>query len=94
MDPLVGFHATATCRLADGTTLWPEERLSLEESLRAYTLDGAYAAFEEDRKGSISPGKLADLAVLTRDIMTVPDEEILEAQVAHTILGGKIAYTR
>ena len=94
VDPLVGFHATATCRLADGTTLWPEERLSREGSLRAYTLDGAYAAFEEDRKGSISPGKLADMVVLTRDIMTVPDDEILEAQVAHTILGGKIVYTR
>jgi predicted amidohydrolase YtcJ len=94
VDPLVGFHATATCRLADGTTLWPDERLSRGGALRAYTLDGAYAAFEEDRKGSISPGKLADMVVLTRDIMTVPDEEILEAQVAHTILGGKIVYTR
>jgi hypothetical protein len=93
VDPLVGFHATATCRLADGTTLWPEERLSREESLRAYTLDGAYAAFEEDLKGSISPGKLADMVVMTRDIMTVPDDEILEARVAHTILGGTIVYS-
>jgi predicted amidohydrolase YtcJ len=94
VDPLVGFHATATCRLADGSSLWPEERLSREGSLRAYTLHGAYAAFEEDLKGSISPGKLADMVVLTRDIMTVPDDEILEARVAHTILGGKIVYTR
>ena len=94
VDPLVGFHATTTCQLADGTSLWPEERLSREESLRAYTLDGAYAAFEEDLKGSISPGKLADMVVLTRDIMTVPEDEILEAQVAHTILGGEIVYGR
>ena len=93
VDPLVGFHATATCRLADGTTLWPEERLSREESLRAYTLDGAYAAFEENLKGSISPGKLADMVVLSRDVMTIPDDEILEARVAHTILGGEIVYT-
>jgi len=94
VDPLVGFHATATCRLADGTTLWPDERLSREESLRAYTLDGAYAAFEEDLKGSISPGKLADMVVMTRDIMTVPDDEVLKARVAHTILGGTIVYSR
>lgn len=94
VDPLIGFHATATCQLADGTTLWPEERLSREESLRAYTLDGAYAAFEEGRKGSIAPGKLADMAVMTHDIMTVPDDEILEARVAHTILGGKVVHSR
>jgi len=93
-DPLIGFHATATCRLADGTSLWPEEWLSREASLRAYTLDGAYAGFEDDRTGSLTPGKLADMVVLTRDIMTVPDDEILDAKVAHTILGGKIVYTR
>jgi predicted amidohydrolase YtcJ len=93
VDPLIGFHATATCRLADGTTLWPDERLSREASLRAYTLDGAYAGFEDDVKGSIAPGKLADMVVLTHDIMTVPDDEILEATVAHTILGGEIVYT-
>lgn len=94
VDPLVGFRAMTTCRLADGTSLWPEERLSREGSLRACTLDVAYAAFEEDLKGSISPGKLADMVVLTRDIMTIPEEEILEAQVAHTILGGEIVYSR
>ena len=94
VDPLVGFHAMTTCRLADGTSLWPEERLSREESLRAYTLDVAYAAFEEDLKGSIAPGKLADMVVLTRDIMTIPEEEILDAQVAHTILGGEVVYSR
>jgi len=94
LDPLVGFHAMTTCRLADGSSLWPEERLSREASLRACTLDSAYAAFEDDIKGSISPGKLADMVVLTRDIMTVPEDEILEAQVAHTILGGKVVYSR
>ena len=94
VDPLVGFHAMATCRLADGSTLWPDERLSREESLRACTLDVAHAAFEEDIKGSISPGKLADMVVLSRDIMTVPDEEIVAAEVEHTILGGQIVYSQ
>lgn len=93
LDPFVGFHAMTTCRLADGSSLWPQERLSREASLRACTLDSAYAAFEDDIKGSISPGKLADMVVLTRDIMTDPEDEILEARVAHTILGGKVVYS-
>jgi predicted amidohydrolase YtcJ len=54
----------------------------------------AYAAFEEDRKGTLSPGKLADVVVLSKDILTVPDEEIREAKVEYTIVGGKVAYRR
>jgi predicted amidohydrolase YtcJ len=64
------------------------------EALRGYTLDGAYAAFEEDIKGSITPGKLADLVVLSADIMTVPEEEILAARVDLTIVGGQVRYQR
>jgi predicted amidohydrolase YtcJ len=93
INPLIGFHALATCQLADGVVFWPEQRLSREDALRAYTLDGAYAAFEEDLKGSISPGKLADIVVLTHDIMTVPEDEILQAKVAHTIVGGQVVHS-
>jgi predicted amidohydrolase YtcJ len=52
----------------------------------------AYAAFEEDTKGSLTPGKLADVVVLSQDIMTVPEDEILEARVVYTIVGGRIRY--
>jgi hypothetical protein len=62
------------------------------EALRAYTINNAFAAFEDDIKGTLSIGKLADITVLTRDITRVPDEEIKQTKVAYTIIGGKVAY--
>ena len=94
VDPLVGFHAMTTCELADGTSLWSDERLSREESLRACTIDVAYAAFEDRIKGSLEPGKLADMVVMGSDIMTVPETEIVGAAVDHTILDGHVVYSR
>ena len=64
------------------------------EALKSYTINGAYAAFEEDIKGSLEVGKLADIAVLSKDILTVPDEEILNTEILYTILGGKIVYEK
>ena len=64
------------------------------EALRSYTINNAYAAFEEDMKGSITVGKLADITVLDRDIMTVPEAEIAGAQVDMTIVGGEIRFER
>ena len=66
--------------------------MTREQALRSYTLDAAYAAFEEDVKGSIKPGKLADFTVFSRDIMTVPEDSILNTEVVMTIVGGKVAY--
>ena len=63
--------------------------MSRMEALRAYTMQNAFAAFEEDIKGSLTLGKLADITVLTKDITTIPDEEIKSAKVAYTIIGGK-----
>jgi predicted amidohydrolase YtcJ len=64
------------------------------EALRAYTLNGATASFEEGIKGSLRPGKLADITVLSQDIMTVPEDEILKSWVVTTIVGGKILYKK
>ena len=61
--------------------------------MRSYTINNAYAAFEEDVKGSITVGKLADIVVLSKDIMTIPEEEIPSAEVVYTILGGRVAYS-
>jgi len=94
VDPIPNFHAAVTRRLADGSTFFPEQRMTREEALRSYTLDAAWAAFEEDLKGSLTPGKLADVTVLSTDILTVPEAEILEARVLYTIVGGKVAYAR
>ncbi len=62
------------------------------EALRSSTINNAYAAFEDDVKGTLAVGKLADITVLTTDITTVPDDEIKQARVVYTIIGGRIAY--
>jgi predicted amidohydrolase YtcJ len=68
--------------------------LTRYEALKSYTLDPAYAAFQEDVLGSITPGKLADLVVLSRDIMTIPPEEILETEAVMTLVGGEVVFER
>jgi predicted amidohydrolase YtcJ len=60
--------------------------------LKSYTIDNAYAAFEDELKGTLSEGKLADITVLSKDIMTIPEEEILNTKVSYTIVGGKVRY--
>jgi len=94
IDPLACFHATVTRQLADGTTFFEDQKMSRLEALRSYTLSNAMAAFEEDLKGSLVPGKLADMVVLSRDIMTCPEDKIPEAKVHMTILGGEVVFER
>jgi predicted amidohydrolase YtcJ len=93
IDPIASFHASVSRRMKDGNTFFPDQRMTREEALESYTIQNAYAAFEEDIKGSLTPGKLADIVVLSRDIMTIPEAEIPGTRVVHTILGGRIAYT-
>ena len=64
------------------------------EALKSYTINGAFAAFEEGSKGSLKPGKYADMVVLSKDIMTIPEDEIPTAQVVYTIVGGKVRYKK
>jgi predicted amidohydrolase YtcJ len=92
VNPLSNFYAAITRRLPNGMLFYPEERMTREQALKSYTMNCAYAAFEENIKGSITPGKLADVVVLSKDIMTIPEEEILETTVVYTILGGEIVY--
>lgn len=92
IDPIANYHAMVTRRLPDGSRFFPEQRLSRMEALRACTLDAAFAAFEDDIKGSLSVGKLADVTVLSRDITTVPEEEIREARIVFTIVGGRVMF--
>jgi predicted amidohydrolase YtcJ len=70
----------------------PSQKLTVEEAVHGFTMGAAFASFEEDLKGSISPGKLADMAVLSSDIFNIPEDEIKDAKVLLTILGGKIVY--
>ena len=94
VDPLQGFCAAVSRRMSNGEQFYPEQCLTREEALRACTINAAYAAFEEDVKGSISVGKLADLTVLSKDIMTIPEDEIRDAEVLYTIVGGKVLYQK
>jgi predicted amidohydrolase YtcJ len=94
IDPIANFYAAVTRRTADGSYFYPEQKMTREEALKSYTLNNAYAAFEEHLKGSLSPGKLADITVLSRDILTVPDDSIPGTRVAYTIIGGQIKYQR
>ncbi len=95
-NPLWGFYAAVTRQDRDGNPKngWqPDQRMTREEALKSWTLAGAYAAFEEGKKGSLEPGKLADLVMLSADIMTIPPAEILKTRVKMTILGGQIVYS-
>ncbi len=92
VDPIASFHAAVSRRMANGELFEPHQRMTREEALRSYTLDAAYSAFEEDQKGSLEVGKLADVTVLSRDILAVPEEEIPGTEVVYTIVGGRVAY--
>ena len=94
-NPLWGFYATITRQDHNGQppSGWmPSQKFTRQQALRSWTLDGAYAAFEENHKGSLSPGKYADLVVLSKDIMTVPPAEILKTKVLTTVVGGEIVH--
>ena len=94
IDPIACFFSAVTRQMASGATFFPEQAMTREEALRAYTASAASAAFEEHDKGSVTPGKLADLVVLSGDFMTVPAEEIGKVRVETTIVGGKVAFAR
>src|SRR3712207_491072 len=94
IDPIASFYAAVSKVTRDGTRFVAEQRMTREEALRSYTMSNAYAAFEEGIKGSITPGKLADLVVRSEEIMRVPEAEIPSARVDMTILGGQVRYRR
>jgi len=91
-NPMVGVYAAVTRRTASGKELLPDEGISPEQALELYTVNGARASLEEESKGSIAPGKLADLVVLSDDPTRVPVEEIRDITVIMTIIGGRVAW--
>ncbi len=94
VDPLASFYATVSRKLTDDTVFFGAQRLTRAQALQSYTRNNAYAAFEEARKGTLAPGYLADIVVLSKDIMTIPEDEIPTAEVVYTLVGGKVAYRR
>jgi hypothetical protein len=94
VDPIQCYYASVSRRLKDGTVFFPDQRMSRMEALRSYTLNNAYAAFEEGSKGSLKVGKLADVTVLSKDILRVGESEIPSAKVDYTVVGGNVMYAR
>ena len=97
IDVLPGIYAAVTRRTIDGGNPdgWvPEEKISLDQTLRAYTAGNAYAVFAEQQWGTLAPGYLADLVVLDRDLFALPAESLGTARVRFTVVGGKVVYRR
>jgi hypothetical protein len=92
IDPMASFYATVTRRLKDGSVFFGDQKMTRLQALKSYTINGAYAAFEEDLKGSLTVGKLGDVTVLSNNLLTVPDDQIRATRVLYTIVGGRVRY--
>lgn len=94
IDPIAGYYASVSRMMVNGKRFYPEHAMTREEALQTYTINNAYAAFEEDIKGSLTPGKYADITVLSQDLLTVEEDLIPDTKVDYTIVGGKVKYKR
>ena len=92
VNPIKCFYASVTRKTSGGVEFFPDQKMTRMEALKSYTINGAYASFEETMKGSIKVGKLADFVVLSNDLLKCPDDQIQNTTVLFTIVGGKILY--
>lgn len=94
IDPIASFYSSVSRMMLTGERFYPERVMTREEALMTYTINNAYAAFEEDLKGSLVPGKYADFVVLSQNLLTVDEERILDTKVEMTFVGGELRYQR
>jgi predicted amidohydrolase YtcJ len=94
IDPISSYYASVSRMMINGEKFYPEHAMTREEALQTYTLNNAIAAFEEDIKGTLTPGKYADIVVLSQDLLTVEEDKIPETTIDITIVGGEIKYRR
>jgi len=97
MHPKYLIYAAVTRKTIKGTPedgWFPEERISIEQAIRAYTINNALACFEDDIRGSLQEGKLADITVFDRNLLTIPQEDILKAEVVYTVVDGKVVFEK
>lgn len=93
VDPLACYYAAVTRKMNNGKTFYPNQRMTREEAIYSYTMANAFAAFEEKAKGSIEPGKYADVVVLSNNLITCSEDDIRSTKVLYTIVGGKVKYS-
>ncbi len=96
LNPMEGLYASVTRkdRLGEEGNGWfPDQKLTMEEAIKYYTMGSAYAQFMDNRKGILKPGYLADIVITDKDLMTIPETEIMKTKVDYTIVGGKIVYS-
>jgi predicted amidohydrolase YtcJ len=93
-DPLLGIHVAVNRKSQSGKDVGLDQRISVTEAIRLFTWNGAYASFEEDVKGSVEPGKLADLVVLSEEILSAPKEQIKDVEIELTMIDGEIVFQR
>ncbi|MBU4202957.1 MAG: amidohydrolase [Acidobacteria bacterium] len=94
VDPIPSFYASVSRKTKDGSIFFPDQRMTRMEALKSYTINAAYASFEENLKGSLKVGKLADITILDKDIMTIDIDDIPTTKVLTTIVGGKVEYQK
>jgi predicted amidohydrolase YtcJ len=94
VSPIASYYATVTRKTKDGSAFFGEQRMNRLEALKSYTINGAFAAFEEDSRGSLKVGKYADMVVLSQDILSIPEDQIPSTEVRYTIVGGKIRFQK
>src|SRR5581483_2161042 len=95
LNPMLSLYAAVTRATLDGKNpngWFPKQKLTVAEAVEAYTMGSAYAEFQDKEKGSITPGKLADMVVLSDDIFSIAPEQIRDVKVIETIVGGKIQF--
>jgi predicted amidohydrolase YtcJ len=92
IDPIANYYATVTRKTKDGSVFYGDQKMSREDALKSYTWNAAFAAKEETLKGSLAVGKFADITVLSKNILTVPDDEIPATKVTKTIVGGRVVF--
>ena len=94
IDPIASYYSSVTRRMIDGQAFYPEHKMTREEALQTYTINNAYAAFEENYKGTLSPGKYADFIVLSNNLLTIEDSDIPSTTIDMTFVGGELKYQR
>jgi len=94
INTIENYFASVTRQLSDSSAFFPEEKMTRMEALKSYTTNGAFASFQDEKLGSLEIGKLADIVILTNDLTTIADENILKTKVETTIVGGKVLFTK